>query len=279
MQRTRVIIDAEKSGRGYLRDLWSFRGLFYFLAWRDILVRYKQTFIGIAWALIRPVIVIVAFSFFGAIYKTDTHGVPRVLLVAVATIPWQLFSSSLSDAGGSLVTNANLITKVYFPRLIIPISSVVVCLVDFALSMLVLLALMAYMGEMPGPQVMALPLFVILAVVCASGIGIFLSAMNVRYRDFRYVLPFIIQLGIFVSPIAFSSVDVYGSPNISESLKLIYSLNPMVVVIEGFRWCLLGSEFIVETKYLALSLAIALLSLVGGVVYFRSAEKGFSDFI
>lgn len=279
MERTRVIIDAERTGRGYLRDLWLFRGLFYFLAWRDILVRYKQTFIGVAWALIRPAIIIVAFSFFGSIYQTDTHGVPRILLVAVATIPWQLFSSSLSDAGSSLVANTNLITKVYFPRLIIPLSSVIVCLVDFLLSMVVLFGLMLYLGHMPGWQIAALPLFVLLALVCASGIGIFLSAMNVRYRDFRYVLPFIIQLGVFVSPIAFSSVDVYQSERVDEWVKLIYSMNPMVAVIEGFRWSILGNEFVVESKYILLSVGIACISLIGGILYFRSSEKSFSDFI
>jgi lipopolysaccharide transport system permease protein len=279
MNHPRVVIDAGKTGRGYLRDLWAFRGLFYFLAWRDILVRYKQTFIGLAWALLRPALIIAAFSFFGSIYETDTHGVPRVLLVAVATLPWQLFASSLSDAGGSLVANSNLITKVYFPRLIVPVSTVIVCLVDFLISLVILAGVMIYYGHVPGPEAMVLPAFVALAVVSSAGLGIFLSAMNVKYRDFRYVLPFLIQMGVFVSPIAFSSVDVYASTNVPDWLKMVYSLNPMVAVIEGFRWSLLGSSFVIGTHYLAISVAIALVSLFGGIWYFRRAEREFTDFI
>ncbi|MFN8713366.1 MAG: ABC transporter permease [Bacteroidota bacterium] len=279
MNRQRTIIEAGGNPAGYWKDLWNYRGLFRFLAWRDLLVRYKQTVIGIAWAVIRPLLTIGVFTFFGAMFDTATGIVPRVLLVTAATLPWTLFASSLSEASNSLIANSNLVTKVYFPRLIVPLSSIIVCLVDFLIAFVILIALMFYYGVMPGAEIFALPAFLLLAILSATGGGLLLSALNVKYRDFRYVVPFIVQLGLFVSPIAFSSADVYSSDKIPEALKWLYSLNPMVAVIDGFRWSLFGEAFQINWNSLLISCGVTALLLISGIWYFRKVERNFADVI
>jgi lipopolysaccharide transport system permease protein len=273
----RIVIEAEKAGGNYWKDVFTYKGLLYFLAWRDVTVRYKQTVIGVAWALIRPLLTIVVFTFLGSIYGTDTNGVSRILAVTAATIPWQLFSAALNDSSNSLVANTNLITKVYFPRIIIPLSTVLVCLLDFALSLLILAGLMLYNGHAPTWTISFLPLFILLTVIGALGFGLFFGALNVKYRDFRYALPFLIQLGLFLSPIAFSSSDIFNRPELHEAVKYLYSLNPMVAVIEGFRWCLLGGTFSLELKYFVVSCSVSFVAIVCGITYFRNTEKTFAD--
>lgn len=277
MSRPKTIIDADHAASGYWRDLWAFRGLFTFLAWRDLLVRYKQTVIGIAWAVIRPLLTIVVFSFFRSFLDKTITVEDAVLGVAVATIPWTLFSSALSESSNSLINNANLITKVYFPRMIIPVSTIVVCIVDFLISLVILAGIMIYFGHTPTWHVVFVPVFFLLAVFASLGLGLFLSALNVKYRDFRYVVPFIIQLGLFVSPIAFRSSEIYEkAPDIAKG---IYSLNPMVAVIDGFRWSILGEPFVTNQIGLGISLGVTVLMLIVGVAYFRKTERGFADII
>lgn len=279
MTRPKTIIDAEHGSTGYWKDLWAYRGLFTFLAWRDLLVRYKQTVIGIAWAVIRPLLTIVVFSFFRTFLDTTISAEDAVLGVAVATIPWQLFSSALNESSNSLIANSNLITKVYFPRMIVPISTIIVCVVDFLISMLILAGIMLYFGRVPDWHIVYLPLFLMLAVLAAIGSGLFLAALNVKYRDFRYVVPFVIQLGLFISPIAMDSADIYASEKLPAFAKALYSLNPMVAVIDGFRWCILGTDFVVNQIGLMLSLGVTVVMLFVGVWYFRRMEKGFADVI
>lgn len=278
MSRPKTIIDADHAASGYWRDLWAFRGLFAFLAWRDLLVRYKQTVIGVAWAVIRPAITILAFSFFRSLLGGGTDLKTDVLIVSVATIPWQLFSSALNESSNSLIANSNLITKVYFPRMIVPVSTIIVAVVDFLISLLILAGIMLYFGEAPTWNVVYLPLFILLAVLASLGSGLFLAALNVKYRDFRYVVPFVIQLGLFVSPIAISSARVY-SDDVPEFLQLLYSLNPMVAVIDGFRWSILGTELVANQTGMFLSLSVTFIMLIVGVWYFRKTEKGFADII
>ncbi|MEO5641723.1 MAG: ABC transporter permease, partial [Bacteroidia bacterium] len=214
MSRQRTVIDPEHSGASYWKDLWAYRGLFRFLAWRDLLVRYKQTVIGVAWAVIRPLLTIVVFSFFASLMNKGVENpLPLILLVTAATLPMQLFSAALNDASNSLIANSNLITKVYFPRLIVPLSTVIVCLIDFLIAFVILIALMVYYGKFPGSNVIFLPLFLLLALFASMGAGVFLSALNVKYRDFRYVVPFVVQLSLYVSPVAFSSAQLYANPD------------------------------------------------------------------
>lgn len=279
MQRPKTIIDADHAASGYWRDLWAFRGLFTFLAWRDLLVRYKQTVIGIAWAVIRPLLTIVVFSFFRTFFDGSISMEDAVLGVAVATIPWTLFSSSLNESSNSLISNANLITKVYFPRMIIPMSTIIVCIVDFLVSLVILAGLMIYFGHVPAWHVVFVPVFFLLAIVASMGLGLFLAALNVKYRDFRYVVPFIIQLGLFISPIAFKSSEIYSNEDLPRIVKGIYSLNPMVSVIDGFRWSILGEPFVTSAIGLSISLGVTVLMLVIGISYFRKTERGFADII
>ncbi len=279
MTRPKTIIDADHATSGYWRDLWAFRGLFHFLAWRDLLVRYKQTVIGVAWAVIRPLLTIVVFSFFRTFLDSKASVEDAVLGVAVATIPWSLFSSALNESSNSLINNANLITKVYFPRMIVPISTIIVCVVDFLISLVILAGIMIYFGHVPTWHMVFMPLFFLLAILASLGMGLFLSALNVKYRDFRYVVPFIIQLGLFVSPIAISSAEIYSSEKLPSFAKGLYSLNPMVAVIDGFRWSLLGEPFVANQTGLFLSLAVTVVMLFFGVWYFRKTERGFADII
>ncbi len=269
-----LIIEAGRAERQYWRDLWRYRELFYFLAWRDILVRYKQTAIGVAWALLRPFLTMVVFTVvFGRIAKLPANGVPYPILVFAAMLPWQFFSTSLSEASNSLVGNANLISKVYFPRLIIPAGAVITSLVDFFISFVLLAALMVWYRFVPDWRIVALPLFTLVAFLAALGPGLYLTALNVKYRDFRYVIPFIVQFGLFISPVGFSS-DV-----IPEKWRLLYSINPMVGVIDGFRWSICGRGASLYMPGFILSMAVTAFFLWLGVWYFRRTEKTFADVI
>jgi lipopolysaccharide transport system permease protein len=270
-----LVIEPGRAERHYWRDLWHYRELFAILAWRDVAVRYKQTVIGVAWAVVRPLLATVVFTVvFSKVAGLPSDGVvPYAVLVLAGMLPWFLFSSVLSEASGSLVGNANLIGKVYFPRLIIPMAAAVVALVDFAINLAILCAVMAWYGVAPGWQVVALPVFVALAVMASLGPALLITALNVKYRDFRYIIPFIVQFGLYVSPVGFSSAVV------PEAWRLWYSLNPVVGVIDGFRWCLLGGESRVYLPGLALSLGVVAVLLWAGVAYFRRTERTLADVV
>ncbi len=272
--RPELLIEAGRSEKQYWRDLWRYRELFYFLAWRDILVRYKQTAIGIAWALIRPFMTMVVFTVvFGNLAKLPSEGVPYPILVFSAMLPWQFFANSLSECSNSLITNSNLISKVYFPRLIVPISAIVVSFVDFMISGIILLGLMAWYNYVPSWRILTLPLFIALACAASIGAGLWLASLNVKYRDFRYIVPFIVQFGLYISPVGFSSSIV------PAQWRFIYGLNPMVGVIDGFRWSILGGESKLDWQSFGLSLALVLLLLITGIAYFRKMERTFADVI
>ncbi len=269
-----LVIEAGRTERHYWRDLWRYRELFYFLSWRDILVRYKQTAIGFAWALIRPLLTVLVFTLvFGKLARLPSQGVPYAILVCAAALPWQFFANAFAEAGSSLVSNANLISKVYFPRIIIPVSAVAVSLVDFLISLVILFALMGVYGYLPGWQILAMPAFLLLACCVAISAGVWVSALNVKYRDFRYIIPFIIQFGLFVSPVGFSSTIV------PDVWRLVYALNPMVGVIEGFRWSITGARDEYLAYELFSSICVALVILLSGVGYFRKTERYFADVI
>jgi lipopolysaccharide transport system permease protein len=269
-----LIIEAGRAERQYWQDLWRYRELFYFLAWRDILVRYKQTAIGIAWALIRPFLTMVVFTVvFGNLAKLPSEGVPYPILVFSAMLPWQFFANALSECSNSLITNSNLISKVYFPRLIVPISAIVVSFVDFMISGIILLGLMAYYNYVPSWRILMLPVFVAIAFAASIGAGLLFASLNVKYRDFRFIVPFITQIGLYISPVGFSSSIV------PEQYRLLYSLNPMVGVIDGFRWSILGGDAKLYLPGFALSLGFVLLMLIVGIVYFRKMERTFADVI
>jgi len=270
----KLIIEAGRTELHYWADLWRYRELFYFLAWRDILVRYKQTAIGVVWALLRPFLTMVVFTVvFGKLAKLPSDGVPYPIMVFAAMLPWQFFANSLSEASNSLVGNANLISKVYFPRLIIPSSAVITSFVDFLISGVILVGLMLWYQFVPGWRLLTLPLFIVIAFAAAMGIGLWLTALNVKYRDFRYIVPFIVQFGLYISPVGFSSNIV------PEKWRLLYSLNPMVGVIDGFRWAILGGDVRIFWPGFLISNGLVLLFLVTGIWYFRKTEKTFADVI
>jgi len=269
-----IVIGAGRAHSRYWRDLWGYRELFFFLAWRDILVRYKQTAIGAAWALIRPVLTMGVFVvIFGKLAKLPSDGVPYPLLVFAALIPWQFFASALADASDSLIGNASMISKVYFPRMVVPTSVIIVSFVDLAISFAFLIALMAWYGLFPGARVLALPLFFAMAVAAALGPALFVSALNVEYRDFRYIVPFTVQFGLYLSPVGFSSSIV------PPEWRLAYGLNPMVGVIDGVRWALLPNAQPLYWPGLAVSCAVIVALLAGGLAYFRRTERRFADVI
>jgi lipopolysaccharide transport system permease protein len=274
MHQQELIIEAGRAERQYWKDLWTYRELFYFLAWRDIIVRYKQTVIGLAWALIRPFLTMVVFTVvFGNLAKLPSEGAPYPILVFAAMLPWQFFSSALAECSNSLINNANLVSKVYFPRLIVPASAVIVSFVDFMVSGMILLGLMAWYDFVPSWRILTLPLFIAIAFAASIGAGLWLSALNVEYRDFRYIVPFIVQFGLYISPVGFSSSIV------PEQWRLLYSLNPMVGVIDGFRWAILGGASKLYWSGFILSLGIVVLLLVSGIWYFRKTERRFADVI
>jgi lipopolysaccharide transport system permease protein len=270
-----IIIEAGRQERNYWRDLWRYRELFYVLAWRDVAVRYKQTVIGVAWALIRPFLTMVVFTvIFGRIAKLPSDGsAPYALMVFAGMLPWTFFSTGLSEASNSLINNANLITKVYFPRLIVPTATVVVAFADFLITFAILGGMMVWYRFAPSWQILALPGFIVLAFVASIGPALWVTALNVKYRDFRYVIPFIVQLGLYVSPVGFSSGII------AEQWRLLYALNPMVGVIDGFRWCLLGGQSRLYLPGLVVSGAVAALFLWFGIRRFRRTESSFADLI
>ena len=267
------MLEAGRASRHYWRDLWRYRELLGFLAWRDIKVRYKQTALGVLWALIQPAVTLVVFTFiFGRLAGMPAGGVPYPLLVLCGLLPWQLFSAAFSNASGSLVSNTHLISKVYFPRLIVPLSSIAVALIDFCLVLLLLAGMCAWWQFVPDWRIVFLPLFILLTLVTAVGTGLWLTALTVQYRDFRFVVPFLLQVGLFLSPVGFSTTNL-------PSWRQFYSLNPMVGAIDGFRWCLLRGEPAVDPINLGISVAVSVLLLVTGVWYFRRMERTFADII
>jgi lipopolysaccharide transport system permease protein len=259
----------------YWREMWDYRELFWVLAWRDIAVRYKQTVIGVAWAILRPLLTMLVFTIiFGKIARLPSDGnAPYALMVYAGMLPWYLFSASLAGAAESIVANANLVGKVYFPRMIVPAASIVTALIDFLISLAILGLLMLWYGFWPGAQILFLPLFIALALLPSVGLGLWITALNVKYRDFRYVIPFLLQFGLYVSPVGFSSRIV------PEEWRLLFSLNPMVGVIDGFRWCILGEASALYLPGFALSLVVTALCLWIGIGTFRRMEKSFADLI
>jgi len=272
--RNELIIEAGKTELHYWKDLWRYRELFYFLSWRDVLVRYKQTAIGVAWSVLRPVLTMIVFTvIFGKLAKLPSEGVPYPILVFSAMLPWQFFANSLSESAMSLVSNANLISKVYFPRLVIPASAVIVSLVDFFISFGILAILMVWYNFLPHFRILTLPLFVVMAFAASFGFGLWITSLNVKYRDFRYIIPFIVQFGLYISPVGFSSNII------PEKWRLLYSINPMVGVIDGFRWAILGGSFHLYLPGFLLSLILVIFVLITGIWYFRRTEKTFADII
>jgi lipopolysaccharide transport system permease protein len=271
----KLIIEPGRTEKNYWRDLWRYRELFYFLAWRDILVRYEQTVVGVAWAVIQPFLTTVVFTIIFSRLAKLPHpaGVPYALLVMAAQLPWQFFSSSLSGSSNSLIGNANLISKVYFPRLVVPAGSVITSFVDFLITLGLMALMMVWYRFVPDWRVLTLPLFVGLSFAASFGAGLWLSALNVGYRDFRYIVPFIVQLGLYVSPVGFSSSIV------PQKWRLPYSLNPMVGVIDGFRWALLRGQSPVWWPAVVTCILVTSSLCLGGIWYFRRMERTFADMI
>lgn len=256
-----------------LRELWTYRELLAFLVWRDVKVRYKQTILGAAWAVLQPLLTMMVFSvFFGWLGKLPSDGLPYPLFAYTALLPWQLFAYALSEAGNSLINNQRLITKVYFPRLLVPLAAVLAGLVDFVIAFVVLLGMMVFYGITPGARILILPLLLLLALGAALAAGLWLAALNVIYRDIRYVIPFLIQFWLFLTPIA------YPSSMLPEWLRPVYALNPMVGVVEGFRWALLGANASIGLLTLVSALAVLAMG-IGGLYYFRRMESSFMDVI
>jgi lipopolysaccharide transport system permease protein len=270
-----IVLEPGRTEKNYWSDLWRYRELFFILAWRDISVRYKQTIIGILWALLRPFLIMVVFTIiFGQVAHLPSDGnAPYALLVFAAMLPWSLFSTSLGEASNSLISNANLISKVYFPRLIIPTATIVTTFVDFIISFAILLGMMIYYQYLPGWNILLLPLFIILALLASLGPGLWLTAINVKYRDFRYVIPFVTQFGLYVSPVGFSSNII------PQQWRMLYSINPIVGVIDGFRWCILGGESPIYWPGFTISITIIAFFLWLGISSFRKMEKTFADLI
>ncbi|MEB3313323.1 MAG: ABC transporter permease [Cyanobacteriota bacterium] len=270
-----LTITAGRAESQYWQDIWDYRELFYTLAWRDIAVRYKQTLIGFAWALVRPFLTMVVFTLvFGQLAGLPSEAnAPYPILVFAALLPWQFFAGALAEASNSLIVNANMLSKVYFPRLVVPVSAVVVSFVDFLIAGLILLGLMVWFQFFPSWRLLTLPLFTGLAFSASLGAGLWLAALNVKYRDFRYIVPFLIQFGLYISPVGFSSAVV------PPQWRLLYSLNPMVGVIDGFRWAILGGDGVIFWPGLALSSGVSGAILATGLWYFRRLERTFADVI
>ncbi len=274
MNTKEITIEAGKTEGQYWKDLWTYRELFYFLAWRDILVRYKQTAIGIIWALLRPLLTMVVFTIiFGKIANLPSGDTPYPILVFAALLPWQFFSNAFSESGNSLIGNSHLISKVYFPRLVIPTSSVIVSFVDFIISGAILFALMIFYNYWPTWRILTLPLFILIAFTASMGMGLWIAAMNVKFRDFRYIVPFIVQFGLYISPVGFSSSVI------PDKWRFIYSLNPMVGVIEGFRWAILEENTTFYLPGFGLSIVLVTIIFIYSLKFFRRTERTFADII
>jgi homopolymeric O-antigen transport system permease protein len=271
---TEFVIEAGRTERQYWRDIWRYRELFYFLAWRDLLVRYKQTLVGVGWSVIRPLLTMMVLTIvFGKLGKMPSGGVPYPLLVLCGMLPWQFFSTAMAESGNSLVSNGNLISKVYFPRLVITVSSVITSFVDFLISAVFLVALMFWYRYMPPATVFGLPFFVILAIGASLGVGLWIAALMVQYRDFRFIVPFLVQFGLYISPVGFQSRVV------PAHFRLLYSLNPMVGIIDGFRWCLLGGQSGMYWPGVAIAVIEVIAVVASGIWYFRKTEQFFADVI
>lgn len=269
-----LIIEPEKNIKKYWSELWSYRELFYFFAWRDLVVRYKQTTIGIAWSVIRPLLTMIIFTIvFGKLVNLDNNSLPYPIIIFSALLPWQLFSTSISESSNSIVSNANIISKIYFPRVIIPTSSLIVSIVDFFISFILLILIMIFYNFYPSWRITFLPIFIFLVLLTSLGTGLLLSALTVKYRDFRYITPFIIQLGLYISPVGFSS-DL-----IPEKWKLFYYINPIVGIIDGFRWSICGNKLILYIPGFILSIFISIFMFIIGLWYFRKTERTFADII
>ncbi len=274
MNSNTIIIRADAQVKQYWRDLWRYRELFYFLTWKDVLVRYKQTIAGVAWAWVRPLLsIIIMTGIFRNIGNFSSGSAPYPLMLCTGLLPWQFFATSLSESGNSLVANSNLISKIYFPRLIVPCSSVVTALFDFFISLGVLVLMMIYYQFLPTWRVVFLPLFILLACGAALGGGLWVSTLTVRYRDFRVIVPFVIQFGYFLSPL------IYKTESVPAKWRLLYSANPMVGVIDGFRWAILGGDFQLSIPGLAISVLLVVVVLTSGIWYFRKTERTFADII
>ena len=270
-----LVLEPGRTGKNYWRDIWAFRELFAILAWRDVAVRYKQTVIGVAWAVVRPLLTMVIFTvIFGRLAKLPSAGAaPYPIMVFAGMLPWFLFSTVLSEASNSMVANTNLVGKVYFPRIILPTATALVALVDFAINLALLACLMAWYGFLPTWRILFLPLFVVLATLASLGPSLWMTAMNVKYRDVRYIIPFVVQFGLYISPVGFTSAVV------PEKWRLWYSLNPIVGVIDGFRWSILGKNSPLNMESFAISMAATLFFLWLGISYFRRTERTFADLI
>ena len=274
-----VFIEPGRAERNYWKDLWRYRELFYILSWRDVKVRYKQTVIGVVWSVLRPLLTMMIFTFiFGQVAKFDAPpGIDYGLLVFAGLLPWQFFSTGLSEASNSLVGNERLISKVYFPRMIIPASSVITSLVDFLISLVLMFGLLIWHQTVPSINLVFLPVFIIMAFFASFGIGLWLTSLNVKFRDFKHVVPFLVQIGIYISPVAFTSDK--AASIIPENLRLLYYLNPMAGVIDGFRWCFFGDKMPIYWSGMFISLAVIIIFLLIGIRTFRKMEKSFADLI
>jgi lipopolysaccharide transport system permease protein len=271
---TLLVIEADRTERGYWRDIWRYRELFYFLAWRDLLVRYKQTFVGVGWSLIQPLLTMLVLTVvFGKLGKMPSGGSPYPLLVLCGMLPWQFFSNAMAESGNSLVRNSNLISKVYFPRLVITVSSVITSFVDFLISSIFLVVLMIWYRYIPPAAVIFLPFFVLLTFGASLGVGLWISALMVEYRDFRFIVPFMVQFGLYISPVGFQSSVV------PQHFRLLYALNPMVGIIDGFRWCLLGAQNSIYWPGLLVAVIDVMVLVASGIWYFRKTEQTFADVI
>jgi lipopolysaccharide transport system permease protein len=269
-----LIIEPRQSVRHFWRDLWQYRELFYFLSWRDVLVQYKQTVVGVLWSVLRPLLTMLVFTFiFGRLARLPSEGIPYPALVFCGMLPWHFFAVALSESSNSLVGNANLISKIYFPRLIIPVSTLLVGLVDFFISFIILCGLLGWYGLWPDWHWLALPFFLLLACAAALGAGLWFAAWNVKYRDFRYVIPFIVQFGLYISPVGFSSTII------PLKWRLVYALNPMAGVIDGFRWSISGGRTALNLPAILISVAVSSILLGSGLIHFRKMEREFADII
>jgi len=274
-----VFIEPGRAEKNYWKDLWRYRELFYILSWRDLKVRYKQTVIGVVWSVLRPVLTMMIFTFvFGKVAKfTAPAGVEYAILVFAGLLPWQFFAAGLTEAGNSLIGNQNLISKVYFPRMIIPAASVITSLVDFFISLGLMFLLMTWYGTAPSINLLILPVFILLAFIASFGVGLWLTALNVKYRDFKHVVPFLVQIGLYLSPVGFTSEK--AAEIIPEKFRMLYYLNPMAGVIDGFRWCFFGDKTPIYWNGMFLSLAVIIIFLLIGIRTFRKMEKSFADLI
>jgi lipopolysaccharide transport system permease protein len=269
-----LVIESGRIERQYWRDLWRYRELFFFFTWRDLLVRYKQTVVGVSWSLIRPLLMMIVLTVvFGKLGKMPAAGVPYPLLVFCGMLPWQFFATAMTECGNSLVMNSNMISKVYFPRLVITVSSVMTTLVDFAVSAVFLAALMIYFHFPAHATLLVLPFYVLLMLGASLGVGLWIAALMVEYRDFRFIVPFVVQFGLYISPVGFQTAII------PERYRLLYALNPMVGIIDGFRWCILGAATPVYWPGVAISITEVVVFVASGIWYFRKTERTFADVI